>query len=67
MDAEQDLEIERHGNEVCLDRSLFWFQRWPIPEGRYFKKCHKNMDLCEHREQDIHEADNIAKIKLWIL
>jgi len=26
MDAEQDLEVERHENEVCLDRNLFGFK-----------------------------------------
>lgn len=41
MDAEQVLETERHGNEVCLDRNLFDFKADLSLKGEIFKNVTK--------------------------
>lgn len=42
MDAEQDLETERHGNEVCLNRNLFGFKADLSMKEKIFKMSQKH-------------------------
>lgn len=62
----QDLEIQRQGNEVCLDRNHFGFKADLSLKENIFKNVTKacTFGSTESRKQGIHEAGSIKKIIL---